>query len=342
MAGGVRMNPVNGAAVGGGHDLTLEYHWGRGLNTGGSAAVIARAVNHALGGYHTFAADRRFAQHAESLCPGFTADVQANRAFGQRVVRWMFTQGIRQFVDIGCGLPVLGATHETLARSGEAAPVVYVDTDPVVVAFAQNLQPPPANVTAIHADLRHPAALLDHRDLNLDINRPVGMLLVGVLAHVADSNEPKQIIKELAGRLAPGSFIAVSHPVHRPSIRRQQRMLRRLYRTTSTPLHHRTDVQVRAMLDGWRLVAPGLVPVQHWRPESPAARSGDSSTIIGGVVDIPRPTIATSSRQRIERSDRTLPINTAAQPWSSTRLRNTNRGTSDGRPTRPRKRAAIA
>jgi SAM-dependent methyltransferase len=280
---------MSGAAVGPGRCRGVDV---------GRGAVAARVVDHALGGWHTFPADRLFAEHAELACPGFIHDVRAHRDFGQRAVRWMAAQGVRQFLDVGCGLPMNGATHETLAHLGVPGHVVYVDRDPVAVAFAQNLRPTPPGVTAIRGDLRDPDSILNHNEVRdrLDFGQPIAVLLFGVLAHVADSDQPDQIVARLRQALAPGSYLGLSHPVHQPLMRHEQRRLRLLYRATSTPLHHRIEDQLLQLLSGWDLVPPGLVPICHWRPDRPMAAAGARASVAGAVASVPEARMAASAR----------------------------------------------
>jgi SAM-dependent methyltransferase len=285
----------------------------------GRVAVAARVVDHVLGGWHTFPLDRRFVDEAEGACPGFISDIRANRDFGQRAVRWLAAQGIGQFLDIGCGLPINGATHETLARLGAPGRVVYVDQDPVAVAFAQNLQPTPLNVTALRGDLRDPASVLNHPDLlrRLDLRAPIAVLLLGVLGHLADTDRPARVLAQLIAHLAPGSYVVVSHPVHHRTMWREQRHLRGLYAATATPLHHRDVADVRGLLGEWELIAPGLVPVDQWPAAPPQASRSPALSMVGAVAAITPIGIATPAPPVAARSCRhdrcTVPASVAGQ-----------------------------
>jgi hypothetical protein len=307
--------------------------------------VAARVVDHVLGGWHTFPADRLFAEHAELACPGFIHDVRANRDFGRRVVRWMAAQGVRQFLDVGCGLPMNGATHETLAHLGVPGRVVYVDRDPVAVAFAQNLRPTPPGVTAICGDLRDPDSILnnDVRD-QLDFDQPIAVLLLGVLAHMADSDHPDQILGRLRCALAPGSYLGLSHAVHQPLMRHEQRRLRLLYRVTPTPLHHRTEDKLLQLLSGWDLVAPGLVPIGRWRPDDrPMAAAGALASVAGAVASVPEARVIASARSATtdacRSGRRVLPINPSRSEAAASLGRDVSLVPSRPTPNRPPGRA---
>lgn len=259
--------------------------------------VVARVINHVLGGVHTFGPDRAFAAQAEKVCPGFGTEVQATRGFGERAVRWLALHGIDQFIDIGCGIPSRGATHEVLSWLGRPSRAVYVDNDPTTVLIAEEMASGHPTVTAIRGDLRDPASILGHRDVRrwLDWDRPVGVLLAGVLEYLANAEDPARIVHDLTSALAPGSYLAVSHPVHRPEVADRQLALRRLFRASGTPLYHRSHDDVAAMLAGLDLIDPGLVLVhtwrpqlaEHWRPEPAPATVGAVAHLRPGGAHVP-------------------------------------------------------
>jgi S-adenosyl methyltransferase len=178
----------------------------------------ARVYDYALGGYHNFAADREFMQRAEVSWPGLGLLAHANRAYLGRVVRFLVDAGIKQFLDIGSGIPTVGNVHEVAQPIAPGVRVVYVDIDPVAVAHGQEMLAGNPDADAVQADIRRPDEVLDHPVVQelLDFSEPIGLLLIAVLHFVPDADDPAGILAGLRSRLAPGSYVAISHGIPVP------------------------------------------------------------------------------------------------------------------------------
>jgi hypothetical protein len=231
----------------------------------------ARVYDYLLGGGHNFAADREFADEMVRIMPSATAYAMATRAFVNRATRWLVSQGIRQFLDIGSGIPTVGNVHEIVRSVTPDARVVYIDADPVAVAHSQALLSGDPHTRVVQADLAHPDQLLSHpgvRDL-LDFTQPLAVLLNAVVHFLPDTTHPEQVLAQLRDAVARDSYITLTHgtPIQHADIVDQQNRARELYRRSPTPLYFRTPDQIHSLLAGWDLVKPGLVPVADWGPE---------------------------------------------------------------------------
>ncbi|GAA3242750.1 SAM-dependent methyltransferase [Actinocorallia longicatena] len=232
----------------------------------------ARLLDYLIGGKDNFAADREAAKEILRIAPEIPMMMREGRKFLARGVRYILSEGIRQFVDIGCGLPTRGSTHQILAAAGmPEVPVVYVDNDPVVIAHSNALIDPRDTVKAVLADLRETDALLDHPTLTalVDLDRPVGVVMNAVLASIADDEIATVSVKRLVDRLAPGSLVLMSHAISdtRPAVTGE---LARVFQETRAIEGQRPNVrtlaEVTCFLDGLDVVAPGIVPIPAWRP----------------------------------------------------------------------------
>lgn len=229
----------------------------------------ARMYDYALGGYHNFAVDREFVEKAEHMMPGAIAMGHANRAFVGRSVRWLVGQGIRQFLDIGSGIPTLGNVHEVAQAAAPECRVMYVDLDPVAVAHSKAILTGNARADIIQADMRVPADIFSHEDVVrlLDFSRPVAVLLNAVLHFVPDSDDPAGIVSALQDVMVSGSYIVMTHGTEVPSRLTEAENVRELYRSTPTSIHLRTPEQVLDYLSGLEIVEPGIVEVGDWHPD---------------------------------------------------------------------------
>jgi hypothetical protein len=173
----------------------------------------ARIYDFLLGGDHNFEADRAAGQMLKSRAPELADSAWANRGFHQRAAKWIAEQGVRQFIDIGSGLPTVGNTHEVVRRVAPDARVVYVDSDPMVLAYGKALLGDDPNATVILADVRDPDAVLGHADLRklIDFTQPAGLLITAVLHFVSDEADPPALIARYMAALAEGSYLALSH-----------------------------------------------------------------------------------------------------------------------------------
>ena len=235
-----------------------------------SVPNAARMYDYYLGGDNNFPADRQAAEKVLRIAPWIRATALENRAFMRRAVSVLARdEGIRQFVDVGTGLPTRGNVHEVAHRAAPDARVVYVDNDPVVLGHSRSLLSRVQNAATVRADLRQPASVIGHQDLTalIDWETPVALLLVAVLHFVTDDEDPAGIIGEFREVMAPGSYIVISHLHHEGRDESLRRMFS-IYRNASASLTARTREQILAFFTGFDLLEPGLVPLQKWRPTS--------------------------------------------------------------------------
>ncbi|MET7424383.1 SAM-dependent methyltransferase [Dactylosporangium sp. NPDC005555] len=245
----------------------------------------ARVYDYALGGFHNFEVDRRFAEDAERAWPGVTQLAHDNRAFLGRTVRRLAGTGIRQFLDIGSGIPTLGNVHEVAQHAAADARVVYVDIDPIAVAHSRRILTGNRYATAIQGDLRRPQDILTHPEVAdlLDLSEPVGVLMVAVLHFIGDTDNPADVLRQFADATVTGSCIAFSHAVPAVDAAGQENV-RRLYQRTPTSLHVRTPSQVADLFAGWQMLDPGLVPISDWHPDPEDAEDAPQRSAVGGVA----------------------------------------------------------
>ncbi len=238
-------------------------------------ASAARMYDYYLGGAHNFAVDRELADQALALFPDGRAIAHANRAFLQRAVRHLLKQGVRQFIDIGSGIPTSGNVHEIALAGDPGARVLYVDHDPVAVAHSELILAGNPNVGVLQADLRRPDEIVDAIKLGglLDIHRPIGLLLVSVLHFVSDDDRPDLAISSFRDLLAPGSHLVICQGTGEGRTAANAG-LADLYTSTATPVTYRTRERVGELFAGWQLVEPGVVWVPQWRPDWPDEADG--------------------------------------------------------------------
>ncbi len=234
----------------------------------------ARAFDYWLGGRDNYEPDREMAEQVIAIAPELPTSVRGSRAFLQRAVRSLAGAGIRQFIDIGAGLPTVGNTHEIAQRAAPEARVVYVDNDPVVVAHADALLAGAGAgpVRIIEADLREPGKILAHPGLRalIDPGQPVAVLLVAVLHFITDDEDPYGAMASLREAMAPGSYLVIAHLTGDADPSRGEYAVQAWkHARTAPPPTLRDRGQIGRFLDGLDLLDPGIVPVDHWRPETP-------------------------------------------------------------------------
>ena len=230
----------------------------------------ARVYNVWLGGKDHYAADRDAALRVAGCRPQVVAGARANRQFLGRVVRYLAgKQGISQFLDIGTGLPAPDNTHEVAQALDPAARIVYADNDPLVLTHARALlgSTPGGACDYLDVDLHDPAALLAGAARTLDFTRPAAILLLAVLHFLSDTDDPAGILATLAARLAPGSFVAISHLTSDFAPAAVSSSVAAYNEAVPTGITARSHAQVSALLGGLSLVPPGVVPVSEWRPD---------------------------------------------------------------------------
>ena len=247
---------------------------------------VARIYDYLLGGKDNFAADREAARRLIEAIPDVAEIARDNRSFLGRVVRYLATEGgIRQFLDLGSGLPTQANVHELAQGVAPQARVVYVDNDPVVASHGRALLASGDQVGMALGDLRDPAGLLRHPDVLglLDLARPAAVLCTSTLHFVADEAEPHKIIAEYRDHLAPGSYLAISHGTREEDPAGEVGQAEGVYRLASAQLHVRPLPEVLRFFDGFELVEPGLTWIADWRPEPGTAPVGRRHSLRGGV-----------------------------------------------------------
>ena len=249
-------------------------------------ANAARIYDYFLGGAHNFAGDRAQAAKIVAANPDMPRVCRANRAFLGRVVRWCLAQGVDQFLDLGSGVPTVGNVHEIARAQRPGARVAYVDFEPVAVHHARDITAGFAGVSVTQGDLRQPEAVL--RDPGvvglLAFDRPVAILAVAVL-HFIDDDLPA-IFGRYREALGAGSILALNHgssDQDDPVLAERARATERGYRGSATPLVLRDRARIRALLDGFEVVPPGLVDSVHWPTPNPDAEPIGAYAAVGRI-----------------------------------------------------------
>ena len=242
----------------------------------------ARMYDAYLGGKDNYAADREAVRRILRNWPEVRAMARANRAAMQRMVRFLAGEaGIRQFLDIGTGIPSAGNVHEVAGQVAPGSRVVYVDNDPIVHVHANALLTGSGTTSIVLADLREPGEILAHpkvREL-IDFSKPVALLLIAILHFITEEENPYGIVATLRDALPSGSFLALSHGTadfHPPGVAGEAAAS---YETATAPLVLRTFDRVSAFFDGFELVEPGLVQAPLWRPDGKPPRPKDLAKI---------------------------------------------------------------
>ena len=235
---------------------------------------IARVYDWFLGGKDNFAIDRQVAEAALKISPGAKEAGQQNREFLQRAVYHMAAEaGIRQFIDLGSGLPTQGNVHQVAQQIDPEAKVVYVDNDPMVLVHGRALLATNGSTTVIQADAREPQAILDHEQVRnfIDFSQPVGLLMLSILHHLNDAEDPKGVAATLRAPLVSGSFVAVSHFCNpgdaHPAASQQATTIEKLFNENLGTGRWRTPEEITEFFGDFELLEPGLVPLPKWRAE---------------------------------------------------------------------------
>ncbi|MFE9690509.1 SAM-dependent methyltransferase [Micromonospora sp. NPDC005806] len=231
----------------------------------------ARVYDYFLGGAHNFEIDRQLAEQIAAMTPNLPATMRAGREFLRRAVRVLLEAGIDQFLDIGSGIPTVGNVHEVAQAANPEARIVYVDIDPVAVAHSRELLAGNDRATAIHGDLREPKLILDQARAGglVDFDRPLGILLAGVVHFIPDADRPADILATLRSVAAPGSYLVISHSTFEDQ---PQEMLdaQRLSARTATEITLRSLAEITGYFGDWTILEPGVVHMPLWRPDSPS------------------------------------------------------------------------
>jgi hypothetical protein len=230
----------------------------------------ARIWNYWLGGKDNFPVDREAGDDYRAIYPEIVDVARASRRFLTRAVRYLAGQAqVRQFLDIGTGLPTADNTHEVAQRVATDAKVVYVDNDPVVLAHARALLTTTTrqgDTAYIDADLHDPDTILEAAARTLDFGQPIGLMLLGILGHIEDDEEARSIVKRLMDALPPGSYLTIcdgTNDISEAGVEAQQRY----NESGAVPYRLRSATQVAAFFEGLEVVEPGVVSCPQWRPD---------------------------------------------------------------------------
>src|ERR1044072_7311269 len=245
----------------------------------------ARMYDYFLGGKTHYEVDTEAARQVEAVWPDVKPWTRANRSFMHRATHWLAAEaGIRQFLDIGTGIPTEPNLHQVAQRAAPDARVLYADNDPIVLAYAQALLLSSAEgrTAYMHADITDPRAILaaDELHATLDLSKPVALSLNAVLPFIANEQKPHHIVRQLMEPLAPGSYLVLSHGGLDPRSEISDAVTR-LYRASGIHVQGRTHEEILRFFDGLELVEPGVVMPHRWRPESDEARGAAGGLALG-------------------------------------------------------------
>ncbi|MFD0689162.1 SAM-dependent methyltransferase [Actinomadura fibrosa] len=254
-----------------------------------SVSHSARIWDYWLGGKENYAVDRRLGDQIAEVLPDIVEQARADRLFLGRVVTYLVAQGIRQFLDIGTGLPTADNTHEVAQRRAPDARVVYVDNDPLVLTHARALlTSTPQGATAyLDADMYAPEAVVEGARATLDFTRPVAITMLGVVWHITDDAQARDIIRRLMDQTVPGSYLAIAHPTLEVTGEKMAEAIRQWNRFGKPPGCHRDPAQLAGLFAGLELVEPGIVSCTRWRPENTSFGEPAASDQYGGLARKP-------------------------------------------------------
>src|SRR5882724_5095924 len=260
-----------------------------GLHPGFDTTVAhpARVYDYWLGGKDNFAADKRAAEAVIAVRPSIIRDIRANREFIGRAVQYLATEvGIRQFLDIGTGIPAANNTHEVAQAATPDARIVYVDNDPIVLAHARALlaSTPEGECAYLDADLRDPDKILEVAARTLDFSQPVGVLYIGVLHLVSDDEDPYGIVARSVAATAPGSYLALTQPAADINAEQVAAGARQYNQNVATKQTRRTYEQTLRFFGDMELVPPGVAQIHRWHPDPGALGLADNVSGWGGVA----------------------------------------------------------
>jgi O-methyltransferase involved in polyketide biosynthesis len=230
----------------------------------------ARIWNYWLGGKDNYAVDREAGDKVAAMLPSIVAQARADRAFLGRAIRYLAgEEGIRQFLDIGTGLPTADNTHQVAQRVAPESRIVYADNDPMVLTHARALltSTPEGACDYVDGDLRDPDDILAKAARTLDFTKPVALMLLGILHHLPDADEPYLIVKRLVSALAPGSFVTINHSTSAVHGAAMEEAVAHWNRVGTPSMTLRTPEQITRFFDGLDLLPPGVISCSRWRPD---------------------------------------------------------------------------
>jgi hypothetical protein len=247
-----------------------------------TVAHNARVWNYWLGGKDNYAADREAGATVQRMFPSIVDVARADRAFLGRAMRFLTAEaGLRQFLDIGTGLPTSSNTHEVAQQIAPESRIVYVDNDPIVLAHARALltSSREGRTVFVDADAHRPEEILRRAADTLDFERPVGIVLLGLLNFILDTEEAVRIVGTLVAAAAPGSYLAITHPTVELGGEANVKAMAFWNENAKPPITHRTRAEVARFFDGLELLEPGIVPCSQWRPDL---------RTLGATADVPQ------------------------------------------------------
>jgi S-adenosyl methyltransferase len=269
------------------HELADEPRDARALaDVNTKVAHSARIWNYWLGGKDHYAADREVSDQMLAVMPDLPVVAQADREFLGRAVRFLTGEvGIRQFLDLGTGIPTANNTHEVAQAVAPDSRVVYVDNDPIVLAHARALlaSTPQGATDYISADLREPDTILQAAARTLDFDRPVALTLLGILNFIVDFDEAQAILRRLLDAVPAGSYLVISHPGAGVQSKEADEAVRRWNEGGSAPLVLRSREDVTRFFDRLELLEPGVVQLPQWRPNADTFYTDREIAYFGGV-----------------------------------------------------------
>jgi len=251
-----------------------------------SVAHPARMYDYYLGGKDNYQVDRDAAEEVLAVLPEGRDMARANRAFLGRAVRYLARHGVRQFLDIGTGIPGPDNTNDVAHALQPEARVVYVDNDPIVLTHASALlaRHDPKYTTVIRADLRDPDSIIKHPGARevLDFSQPIGVLLVAVLHFIKHAERPHEIVQQLKQVMVPGSYLVVSHGTGDFDVERSNAAVAG-YNQASAPFVLRSRQEITRFFDGLELIEPGVVQIPWWQPDGEVSDDSEQIWLYGGI-----------------------------------------------------------
>lgn len=251
-----------------------------------TVAHSARLWNYLLGGKDNFAVDREAAEQALAFMPELRDSARADREFLGRTVGYLAREaGIRQFLDIGTGLPTANNTHEVAQSIAPEARIVYVDNDPMVLVHARALltSTPQGATDYIDADIRDPQVILDAAARTLDLTQPIAVVLLGILNFVVDDERAHEVVRHLIDAVPAGSYLVVSHPTLEVNRAAVEQSMRAWNDSGAAPICARDPDQIAGFFDGLELLDPGVVSCSFWRPDPAGGAVRTKVSEYGGV-----------------------------------------------------------
>ena len=266
---------MSGTRADGGPNLGTQDGQDEGSVLDTSVAHSARVYDYWLGGKDNYAADRAAAEAIIAVRPAIVRDIRANRDFMRRAAAFLAAQGVRQFLDIGTGIPTRPNLHEVVQEIAPDARIVYADNDPVVLAHARTLlvSTPEGETSYLQADLRDTGPILQDAARTLDFAQPTAVMLVSILQLIRDEDDPYGIVAQLMNEVPRGSYLVLTHPASDILGELVAETARRYNQSVVTPVTLRAFGQVARFFDGLELVDPGIVQCHRWHP-----RPGESAS----------------------------------------------------------------